>query len=423
MHKLRLASAVLGVSAAATGSSLYLMPSSQETGAQQSASFDSGLDQQSLPGQVTPVESSDSNVGTEAHQTYFQAQASLSDSYPALPSGDFGSSSAPAMPGAISPPTLPPATATALPSAYPGSLSSQDTAGSTTPRPVVHSQTTPSYASPSTAAPTLPSPSYAATSRNAQPTVGGANSTGNPSGYGLPGTTSAPTYPSAAVLPEMSTRAAPASPSSAPSVTSNASAGRAGPSVPGQMIGYQQPARNMGDGNALRSIDGRPPANAGVYPPSQIATGLPYVTPAPKGTYATRPYNHALFQTAEFQRTAQQPGGYAVSSQRGPGQLASSQAQTQVVVPQPTSPPYVQPPGSSVPGNLVAATNSPQAVVPYNQPAYAAGGYTQSEVGMRPVVSFGQEKNPVVMGQGIVGQPTAYVPGQPIRNFFRYLFP
>ena len=41
----------------------------------------------------------------------------------------------------------------------------------------------------------------------------------------------------------------------------------------------------------------------------------------------------------------------------------------------------------------------------------------------RPFMTMGQERNRVVVGQGIVGQPVAYVPGQWVRNSLRYLFP
>ena len=39
------------------------------------------------------------------------------------------------------------------------------------------------------------------------------------------------------------------------------------------------------------------------------------------------------------------------------------------------------------------------------------------------LVTFGQEVYPVQVGQGVWGQPVAYVPGQPVRNWFRYIFP
>jgi hypothetical protein len=41
--------------------------------------------------------------------------------------------------------------------------------------------------------------------------------------------------------------------------------------------------------------------------------------------------------------------------------------------------------------------------------------------GYRPLISLGQESNPVQIGQGIIGQPVAYVPGQCFRNALRYI--
>ena len=46
-----------------------------------------------------------------------------------------------------------------------------------------------------------------------------------------------------------------------------------------------------------------------------------------------------------------------------------------------------------------------------------------SGVPRHSLVSFGQDRNPIVVGQGLVGQPVAYVPGQPFRNALRYIFP
>jgi hypothetical protein len=39
------------------------------------------------------------------------------------------------------------------------------------------------------------------------------------------------------------------------------------------------------------------------------------------------------------------------------------------------------------------------------------------------LLTFGQEQNVVQVGQGIIGQPKAYVPGQTIRNWLRYFTP
>jgi hypothetical protein len=46
---------------------------------------------------------------------------------------------------------------------------------------------------------------------------------------------------------------------------------------------------------------------------------------------------------------------------------------------------------------------------------------TASSAPIGSLVSFGQENNPVQVGQGLWGQPVAYVPGQSFRNWLRYL--
>ena len=48
--------------------------------------------------------------------------------------------------------------------------------------------------------------------------------------------------------------------------------------------------------------------------------------------------------------------------------------------------------------------------------------YAPSNGGFVPVVGFGQATN-AQLGRGLYGQPTAYVDGQPFRNFLRYIFP
>lgn len=48
--------------------------------------------------------------------------------------------------------------------------------------------------------------------------------------------------------------------------------------------------------------------------------------------------------------------------------------------------------------------------------------YAPANGGFVPVVGFGQAPN-AQLGRGMYGQPTAYVDGQPIRNFLRYIFP
>lgn len=63
---------------------------------------------------------------------------------------------------------------------------------------------------------------------------------------------------------------------------------------------------------------------------------------------------------------------------------------------------------------------SPFSYVPPTAMAVSNNGYNS---GYRSLVGFGQTLNNAYLGRGIIGQPTAYVDGQPFRNFFRYIFP
>ena len=65
--------------------------------------------------------------------------------------------------------------------------------------------------------------------------------------------------------------------------------------------------------------------------------------------------------------------------------------------------------------------NSPVQVLPPRTPLVTQPGQVQAPA--RALVSFGQERNVVQVGQGLWGQPVAYVPKQGIRNWFRYIFP
>jgi hypothetical protein len=62
-------------------------------------------------------------------------------------------------------------------------------------------------------------------------------------------------------------------------------------------------------------------------------------------------------------------------------------------------------------------------VPPTITPNWNPNMYSPNNSGYRPLFSLGQENYNVVLGRGILGQPTAYVPGQYVRNFLRYIFP
>jgi hypothetical protein len=76
-----------------------------------------------------------------------------------------------------------------------------------------------------------------------------------------------------------------------------------------------------------------------------------------------------------------------------------------------------------VPGAPPPSSTGQAIVPPTVMPNQAPTMYSQNNAGMRPLISLGQENYNVQVGRGIIGQPTAYVPGQPFRNFFRYIMP
>ncbi len=73
------------------------------------------------------------------------------------------------------------------------------------------------------------------------------------------------------------------------------------------------------------------------------------------------------------------------------------------------------------PGLVPSTTASPFAYAP---PAAMPPQtiYAPANGGYQPLVGFGQGAN-AQLGRGLYGQPTAYVDGQPVRNFMRYIFP
>lgn len=98
-----------------------------------------------------------------------------------------------------------------------------------------------------------------------------------------------------------------------------------------------------------------------------------------------------------------------------------------------TQVPALQSPSLTIqdPGQLGVALQQPgvaQPVIQQPQFAYQNNGswwnpiVTGSGV-YQPIVRLANVQPGTYLGQGIVGQPTAYVDGQPIRNLMRYIFP
>ena len=81
------------------------------------------------------------------------------------------------------------------------------------------------------------------------------------------------------------------------------------------------------------------------------------------------------------------------------------------------------------PGGIVPIGGVPVGGAPYSYappsitPNLAPGLYAPNNSGWKPLFTLGQENYNAQLGRGLFGQPTAYVNGQPFRNFFRYVFP
>lgn len=208
-------------------------------------------------------------------------------------------------------------------------------------------------------------------------------------------------------------------------------------------------------------------AQIGQYPAQQQYPTQPF--PAPAQTY---PVQRTAFQVPTDQQPLAQPslqaGQYQVPGNQfnnqnlqqpiAPGIAPPPQFPQQNVQPlQPTYPqtlypqpqaaaqgfasvgntPCVSPPSTWTAsgawgGSNIAQTSavSPQVYVPPQTsvppvltPDLAPNAYAPNNAGYRPLVALGSPYPNVQVGRGIIGQPTVYVPNQPIRNFFRYLSP
>lgn len=85
--------------------------------------------------------------------------------------------------------------------------------------------------------------------------------------------------------------------------------------------------------------------------------------------------------------------------------------------------------GNVVPQNYVAPVSNGAAPTTFAAPPAQIAAPAilpsnrQSSAPLRSIFSFGQESNTVQVGQGLWGQPKAYVTSQPVRNWIRYFFP
>lgn len=133
----------------------------------------------------------------------------------------------------------------------------------------------------------------------------------------------------------------------------------------------------------------------------------------PGGDYAPMPQPQLgnQFATLGNCRNISAPSGYRSDRILTCGPPASYVTPIGAVAGQPvyTPPPsQIGPPAILPPVQMAGPVATGPTVVP-------------GPAGFRPLISFGQDRYPVQIGQGIFGQPTAYVPGQTFRNAIRYL--
>lgn len=205
-------------------------------------------------------------------------------------------------------------------------------------------------------------------------------------------------------------------------LSSSPPAGPIAPS-PGHSSDPLLPRPTLGTGNLSGSA---PQTYAAPAPTTAPATAVPgSLSPVPRDAFPpqsppantdyaplAQPRLENHFATLSNCRNVSAPSGY-----RSDRILTCGPVATMVTTAGASAPPpvYLPPPaqvGPPVVGPPATAPGAPfapgQIIIP-------------GPAGYRPLISFGQERYPVQVGQGIFGQPTAYVPGQTFRNAIRYI--
>ena len=236
-----------------------------------------------------------------------------------------------------------------------------------------------------------------------------------PEGYAAP-----PTYSPTYSPPPMSSPAPIGNPALPPALGSSTTSGP-----------INLPAPDLGTSPLPRG-NANPGAVVPLTPQVMQPAGPVVATPAPQravpspmlpSDYAPLPQPQLTtgFATLGNCRNISAPSGY--QSDRiptyAPDPTSLSQASATGYGGPATAPgvPTVLPPVSVMP----IAQGTPGFIAPPTPVAFGGQTVVPGPPKHQPLISFGQERYPVQVGQGIFGQPVAYVPGQSIRNCIRYL--
>lgn len=177
-------------------------------------------------------------------------------------------------------------------------------------------------------------------------------------------------------------------------------------SVPTGPVGSVAGASVAGGGYPVGGVNGYVGSPMPTYSRAgTFVNSAPFVTPAPASVDARWMVSPAVWQQAS--RGVNDPNCVPASGVQWGGNPVAGGSGVVGVVPNA--------------GLVPAATRSPFAYAP---PAAMppATVYAPANGGYVPLVGFGQGAN-AQLGRGLYGQPTAYVDGQPVRNFLRYIFP
>lgn len=242
-----------------------------------------------------------------------------------------------------------------------------------------------------------------------------------PGGYGAP-PTYAPTYSPPPVSPPVSSPAPTGNPALPPALGSSTTSGP-----------INLPAPDLGT-TPLPRGNANPGAVVPLTPQVMQPAGPVIATPAPQraipspmlpSDYAPLPQPQLTtgFATLGNCRNISAPSGY--QSDRiptyAPDPTSISQASATGYGGPVTAPaagvPTVLPPVSVMP----IAQGTPGFIATPTPMSFGGQTIVPGPAKHQPLISFGQERYPVQVGQGIFGQPVAYVPGQSIRNCIRYL--
>lgn len=191
-------------------------------------------------------------------------------------------------------------------------------------------------------------------------------------------------------------------------------------------LGYAQPAyqpNNFSSQTAQRNAFVQNAYTQHAYQPqSYFASDLTWASPSPyqnSSAVGGYPVNYVQAQYAPQPNAPQQftPPQYNAS----PYNPASPYAYTSMLTN--CCDPVYQPTQFTTP-NVNPNPNALQTYPQYRAPSYGFGG-TQpyQRTTWVPVIPLRSMPYGTYLGQGIVGQPVAYVDGEPVRNFLRYVFP